>query len=80
MVFEVGGVIDLGESTVRITEPYLTIAGQTAPAPGITLIRGGIDITTHDVVVRHIRVRPGDGGRARLSGSDYDAISTIARA
>ena len=78
VVFEVGGTIDLAESTIRITEPYLTIAGQTAPAPGITLIRGGIDITTHDVIVRHIRVRPGDGGRARLSGSDYDAISTIA--
>jgi pectate lyase len=77
IVFEVGGVIDLAESTVRITEPYLTIAGQTAPAPGITFIRGGIDITTHDVVIRHIRVRPGDGGRPKLSGSDYDAISTI---
>ncbi len=77
VVFEVGGVIDLAESTVKITEPFLTIAGQTAPKPGITLIRGGIDITTHDVVIRHIRVRPGDGGRARLSGSDYDAISTI---
>src|SRR3954470_17523080 len=48
-VFEVGGVIDLAESTVKITEPFLTIAGQTAPAPGITLIRGGIDIATHDV-------------------------------
>ena len=78
VVFEVGGVIDLGESTVKIAAPHLTIAGHTAPAPGITLIRGGIDIATHDVVVRHIRVRPGDGGRPRLSGNDYDAISTIA--
>ena len=77
VVFEVGGIIDLAESTVKITEPFLTIAGQTAPAPGITLIRGGIDIATHDVVIRHIRVRPGDGGRAVLSGNDYDAISTI---
>jgi pectate lyase len=77
VVFEVGGVIDLAETTVEISEPYLTIAGQTAPAPGITLIRGGIDIATHDVVIRHIRVRPGDGGRARLSGNDYDAISTL---
>jgi hypothetical protein len=77
VVFEVGGIIDLAETTVKIREPFLTIAGQTAPAPGITLIRGGIDILTHDVIVRHIRVRPGDGGRARMSGSDYDAISTI---
>jgi pectate lyase len=62
---------------VRISEPFLTIAGQTAPTPGITLIRGGIDITTHDVIIRHIRVRPGDGGRPRFSGNDYDSISTI---
>ena len=77
VVFEVGGVIDLRENTVKITEPFLTIAGQTAPFPGVTLIRGGIDIATHDVVIRHIRVRPGDGGRPRLSGNDYDAISTL---
>ena len=77
VVFEVGGVIDLAERTVRITNPYLTIAAQTAPAPGITLIRGGIDIATHDVIVQHLRVRPGDGGRARRSGNDYDAISTL---
>lgn len=77
VVFEVGGVIDLDVQTLRITEPYLTIAGQTAPAPGITLIRGGIDIATHDVIVRHIRVRPGDAGRPPRSGVDFDAISTV---
>ena len=77
VVFEVAGAIDLGLKVITIRQPDLTIAGQTAPSPGITLIRGGIDIATHDVVVRHIRVRPGDGGRARLSGNDYDAISTL---
>lgn len=77
VVFEVGGVIDLGVRTLRITEPFLTIAGQTAPAPGVTLIRGGIDIATHDVVVRHLRVRPGDAGRPKRSGVDFDAISTV---
>lgn len=77
VVFEVGGVIDLGVKTVRISEPYLTIAGQTAPAPGVTLIRGGLDIATHDVVVRHIRVRPGDAGLPRFAGNDFDAISTV---
>ncbi|HST44188.1 MAG TPA: hypothetical protein VLK29_03070 [Luteimonas sp.] len=78
VVFEVGGVIDLGLTTLRITEPYLTIAGQTAPAPGITLVRGGLDIATHDVVVRHLRVRPGDGNQPKRSGFDFDAISTVA--
>ena len=77
VVFEVGGVIDLGVETVKISEPFLTIAGQTAPQPGITLIRGGIDITAHDVIIQHIRVRPGDAGMAKMSGHDFDAISTV---
>lgn len=78
IVFEVGGVIDLQRKTVKITEPYLTIAGQTAPLPGITLIRGGIDIATHDVVIRHLRVRPGSTGLGKMAGVDFDAISTVA--
>lgn len=77
VVFEVGGVIDLNLKTVKIKEPFLTIAGQTAPQPGITLIRGGIDIATHDVIVRHIRVRPGEAGQPKRSGVDFDAISTV---
>ena len=77
VVFEVGGVIDLGLKTLKIREPFLTIAGQTAPQPGITLIRGGIDIATHDVIVRHIRVRPGEAGLPKRSGVDFDAISTV---
>jgi pectate lyase len=77
VVFEVGGVIDLGRETVKIREPFLTIAGQTAPSPGVTLIRGGIDILTHDVIVRHIRVRPGAAGAPQHSGNDFDAISAV---
>lgn len=76
VVFEVGGVIDMGGKTLTIREPFLTIAGQTAPSPGVTLIRGGIDLATHDVVVQHIRVRPGDAGFAKKSGKDFDSIST----
>lgn len=76
VVFEVGGVIDLGRRSLRIQEPFLTIAGQTAPSPGITLIRGGVSISTHDVVVRHIRVRCGDAGAAKRSGWEPDALST----
>src|SRR5947209_8626417 len=40
IVFEVGGVIDLGGHSLEVRHPFVTIAGQTAPDPGITLIRG----------------------------------------
>ncbi|WP_425474010.1 pectate lyase family protein [Sphingomonas montanisoli] len=78
VVFEVAGVIDFGREGIKITEPYLTIAGQTAPSPGITLIRTGIDIATHDVIMRHIRVRTGVDGQPHLSGWEADALSTVA--
>lgn len=77
VVFEVGGVIDLGKQTISITHPDITIAGQTAPSPGITLIRGGIDVKTNDVIIQHIRIRPGDNGEARASGFAEDSISTL---
>jgi len=77
VVFEVGGVIDLKRSTLTISEPYLTIAGQTAPSPGITIIRAGIDIKTHDVVMRHIRVQTGVDGQPPRSGWEADAVSTV---
>jgi len=77
IVFEVGGVIDLEKQSLAITNPDITIAGQTAPSPGITLIRGGIDVKTHDVIIQHLRVRPGDNGEARGSGFAEDAVSTL---
>jgi hypothetical protein len=80
IVFEVGGVIDLGLSSIAITEPFVTVAGQTAPSPGITLIRGGIDVRTHDVKLQHLRVLSGAGGQARGSGWEADSLSTVGAA
>ena len=60
VVFRVGGIIEL-KNSIRISEPYLTVAGQTAPGDGITIKGGMFDIRTHDVVIRYIRVRPGPG-------------------
>ena len=76
VVFEVGGLIDMGAASSRSAKANLTIAGQTAPSPGITLIRGGLNVAAHDVVIRHIRVRPGEAGAAKMSDWDVDALST----
>src|SRR3546814_689667 len=67
----------MGRKTLTITEPFLTIAGQTAPGPGITLIRTGIDVKTHDVVMRHLRVYTGVDGQPKRSGWEADALSTV---
>ncbi len=76
IVFEVAGVIDLERNTLEIVNPFITIAGQTAPFPGITIIQGGIKIKTHDVIIQHIKVRPGEAGQEKKSGWQIDGIST----
>lgn len=65
VVFRTSGVITLTRA-IEIKEPFITIAGQTAPGAGITL-RGqdtgkhnAIDIRTHDVVIRFLRLRGGE--------------------
>ena len=59
ITFGVAGVIDL-ESPIRVTEPFVTIAGQTAPSPGIQIRGETLNIGAHDVIVTHMRFRPGD--------------------
>jgi hypothetical protein len=72
IVFEVGGVIDLNKGNLTLSEPFVTIAGQTAPSPGISVIRGGMVIRTHDVLMQHMRFRIGDAGTAPKSGFEKD--------
>ncbi len=61
VVFEVSGNIDftpLGNLTVK--HPYLTIAGQTAPSPGITIKGCQVHVNADDVLIQHLRFRVGD--------------------
>jgi hypothetical protein len=65
VVFRTGGTITL-KSGIVIENPYLTIAGQTAPGDGIAIRLANntpdtspIIIATHDVVMRHLRIRSG---------------------
>lgn len=70
VVFSVSGTIDL-QSNLDINNPYITIAGQTAPGDGICIKRYPIMIRTNEVIIRYIRVRLGNE-----SGEDTDAISS----
>ncbi|WP_161815553.1 pectate lyase family protein [Steroidobacter agaridevorans] len=58
-VFEVSGTITLPDD-LTFRNRYITVAGQTAPSPGITLRGSGLLVKTSDVLIQHIRVRPGD--------------------
>ncbi len=69
VVFKVSGNIEL-ESPISVKNPYITIAGQTAPGDGICLKNHPLQINADHVIIRYIRVRPGD-----VSGNDYDAVS-----
>jgi hypothetical protein len=58
IVFDTGGVIRL-ESPLVVRRGRVTVAGQTAPGGGITLIGQPLIVSADDVIVRHIRSRLG---------------------
>lgn len=78
IVFEVAGVIDLERSVLQVNEGFVTIAGQTAPSPGITLIRGGINIRASHVIIQHLRIRIGADGQTKASGWEVDGLNISA--
>lgn len=65
-IFRVGGVIRFKNERPLVMNPFITIAGQTAPGDGILLTHSGGETgrtpiaikNSHDVIVRHVRVRP----------------------
>ena len=74
IVFRAAGTIEL-KSELQINHPFVTIAGQTAPGGGICIKDAGITIITHDVLIQHIRVRPGNKGA--VDADINDAVSIL---
>lgn len=71
VLFKTSGIIRL-KSRLTIREPFLTIAGQTAPGDGICIADQDVLIQTNDVIVRHIRFRSGD-----ILPGERDALSIV---
>lgn len=59
IVFAVSGIIHL-QSPLRIEEPFVTIAGQSAPGDGICIRGQTTEINTHEVILRYLRFRRGN--------------------
>lgn len=69
VVFRVSGVIETIKD-IEIRNPEITIAGQTAPGAGICLKGGSFEVKVGEVIIRHLRVRPGD-----IQKRELDAVS-----
>ncbi|KJD34782.1 pectate lyase [Tamlana nanhaiensis] len=76
VVFNVSGNIEL-KSRLVISQPYITVAGQTAPGDGITITRAPVGLTGDDGIMRFIRVRIGAGTTfdgMGLTGANFSII------
>jgi hypothetical protein len=90
IVFTVAGTIDFGATVtsnsgtgnLRITRGQLTVAGQTAPAPGIEIKGAGFfaaGSSMSDVLVQHVKVRSGYGPQDSVEITQYSESTTIRR-
>lgn len=83
-VFRVGGVIRFTTKRPIIRNPFLTIAGQTAPGGGILLTHAGGDLAltplvienAHDIIIRHLRIRTDRRGTIRGSNSAITIVNS----
>jgi pectate lyase len=84
-VFEVSGTIRL-TSDLMVRNNNLTIAGQTAPSPGIMLRGAALRIQASDILVQHLRIRVGDDANGpdpsnrdalKIEGTDTRPVRNI---
>ena len=67
-IFDTSGSIDMN-GLVQIYNGELTIACQTAPSPGVVLVKGGIRLRAPDIIIRHCAIR---GGTEHPSANSND--------
>jgi hypothetical protein len=72
--FRVAGTIVL-HSPIKIRSPYVTVAGNGAPGEGVQVRGAPIVVVTHDVILRYLRLRPGDAGMTAGEAAEADALT-----
>jgi hypothetical protein len=75
VVFAVGGYVDLAAPLV-LDRNRVTVAGETAPGPGIVIRGGTVAIRASDVVLSHVAVYPGATPDPKLA-DNRDAINLV---
>lgn len=79
VIFRVGGIIETKGLSIR--EPFITIAGQTAPGDGICIKKtesngSAFELDgTHDVIIRFLRIRAGNNTGA-FRGESFRAYNS----
>ncbi len=78
VVFEVSGIIAL-ESAIVIKSPNITIAGQTAPSPGILIKNAPITVKASEVLIQHLAFRLGEepGDAFSLSSTNGEVSNVV---
>jgi pectate lyase len=77
VVFRISGTIHL-KTKLIITNPHITIAGQSAPGDGICVARHPVVVEADHVVIRHVRFRLSDEGvndPGYTGPEGYDSLS-----
>jgi hypothetical protein len=73
IVFDVSGYITLTADLI-INQPYVTIAGQTAPTPGVILRGGSVRVKAHNVTIEHVGIYSGNSSSSAVN-DNRDPIS-----